>query len=159
MHENPVIDLQVDGRYLELALWNTPSHEDYDRLRPLSYPESAVVVLCFAVDSLESFQSVHDHWLPEVLHFCSRPKVPLILVGCKADLRSEGVSHEHIRRATFVTPEQGREMATRIEAFEYAECSAETSYGMQYLKELIGRVATSWDPLSGRSQLGKCMIM
>ena len=33
----------------ELALWDTAGQEDYDRLRPLSYPETDVIVICYAV--------------------------------------------------------------------------------------------------------------
>lgn len=49
--ENYVADVEVDGRKVELALWDTAGQEDYDRLRPLSYPDSNVILICFSVDS------------------------------------------------------------------------------------------------------------
>jgi Ras family protein A len=45
---------------VELALWDTAGQEDYDRLRPLSYFETNVVIICFAVDNPNSFQNVRD---------------------------------------------------------------------------------------------------
>ena len=45
--ENYVADVEVDGRHVELALWDTAGQEDYDRLRPLSYPDSNVILICF----------------------------------------------------------------------------------------------------------------
>ena len=36
--ENFVTFIDIDGREIELALWDTAGQDDYDRLRPLSYP-------------------------------------------------------------------------------------------------------------------------
>jgi Ras family protein A len=45
---------------VELALWDTAGQEDYDRLRPLSYPETDVVLICFAINLQQSFKNVQD---------------------------------------------------------------------------------------------------
>lgn len=42
---------------MDLALWDTAGQEDYDRLRPLSYPETHVVLICFAIDLPESLDN------------------------------------------------------------------------------------------------------
>ncbi|KTG37528.1 hypothetical protein cypCar_00018484, partial [Cyprinus carpio] len=77
---------------VELALWDTAGQEDYDRLRPLSYPDTDVILMCFSVDSPDSLENIPEKWTPEVKHFC--PNVPIILVGNKKDLRND----EHTRR-------------------------------------------------------------
>jgi len=68
-------------RQVELALWDTAGQEDYDRLRPLSYPDTDVILMCFSIDSPDSLENIPEKWTPEVKHFC--PSVPIILVGNK----------------------------------------------------------------------------
>lgn len=85
--ENYVADIEVDGKRVELALWDTAG-QGYDRLRPLSYPDTDVILMCFSVDSPDSLEN------PEVGARVKRcPSVPIILVANKKDLRSD----EHIR--------------------------------------------------------------
>jgi len=62
--ENYVADVEVDGKHVELALWDTAGQEDYDRLRPLSYPDSHVILICFAVDSPDSLDNVQEKVCP-----------------------------------------------------------------------------------------------
>jgi hypothetical protein len=45
-----VVHVEVDGKHLELAIWDT-SGEDYDHLRPLSYPSKNIALMSFAIDS------------------------------------------------------------------------------------------------------------
>ena len=66
---------------VELALWDTAGQEDYDRLRPLSSPDTDVILMCFSIDSPDSLENIPEKWTPEVKHFC--PNVPIILVGNK----------------------------------------------------------------------------
>ena len=93
-----VADVVVDGKRVELALWDTAGQEDYDRLRPLSYPDSHVILICFAVDSPDSLDNVQEKWISEVLHFCSG--LPIILVGCKKDLRNDPKTIDELRRTS-----------------------------------------------------------
>lgn len=51
---------------MELALWDTAGQEDYDRLRPLSYPDTDVILMCFSVDSPDSLENIPEKWTPEV---------------------------------------------------------------------------------------------
>ncbi|KAJ1372400.1 GTP-binding protein Rho1 [Parelaphostrongylus tenuis] len=49
--ENNVADIEADGKQVGLELWDTAGQEDYDRLRPLSYPDTDVILMCFSIDS------------------------------------------------------------------------------------------------------------
>lgn len=97
LHQNSVADVEVDGKRVELALWDTAGQEDYDRLRPLSYPDSHVILICFAVDSPDSLDNVQEKWISEVNHFC--PGLPIILVGCKKDLRYDPKTQQDLAKS------------------------------------------------------------
>jgi small GTP-binding protein len=58
--ENYVTIVHYDGKDIELALWDTAGQEEYDRLRPLSYPESDVILIVFSVDFPTSLANVQD---------------------------------------------------------------------------------------------------
>ncbi|TQS32008.1 hypothetical protein Golomagni_07692, partial [Golovinomyces magnicellulatus] len=70
-----------------LGLFDTAGQEDYDRLRPLSYPQTDVFLVCFSVTSPASFENVREKWFPEVHHHC--PGVPCLIVGTQVDLRED----------------------------------------------------------------------
>ena len=77
---------------VELALWDTAGQEDYDRLRPLSYPDTDVILMCFSIDSPDSLENIPEKWTPEVKHFC--PNVPIILVGNKKVMTAVTTSND-----------------------------------------------------------------
>jgi len=80
--------IEVDGKPVNLVLWDTAGQDDYDRLRPLSYPTSDVVIICYSIDMPVSLINVIEKWVPEVRYFC-KADVPVILVGNKKDLRDQ----------------------------------------------------------------------
>jgi len=131
--ENYVADIEVDNRQVELALWDTAGQEDYDRLRPLSYPDTDVILMCFSIDSPDSLQNIPEKWVPEVKHFC--PNVPIVLVGNKKDLRNGSTK--------CVRTQEGEQMATRIGAVAYVENSALTKEGVRNVFEIATRASLS----------------
>merc|ERR1712051_977951 len=127
--DNYSANVMVDGKPINLGLWDTAGQEDYDRLRPLSYPQTDVFLVCFSVMSSSSAENVKSKWVPEISHHA--PDVPIILVGTKADLRHDHdtIQQLHARGQSFVTNPQAQEMAQKIGAIKYLECSALTQEG------------------------------
>ena len=41
--DNYVAKVMVNGKLIQLNLWDTAGQEDYDRLRPMSYPQTVCV--------------------------------------------------------------------------------------------------------------------
>ncbi|KAK7499605.1 hypothetical protein BaRGS_00009257 [Batillaria attramentaria] len=155
--ENYVADIEVDDKQVELALWDTAGQEDYDRLRPLSYPDTDVILLCFSIDNPDSLENVPEKWSPEVRHFC--PNVPIILVGCKKDLRNDPATRAELEklRQTPVAAQDGRNMASVIGAAAYVECSAKTKDGVREVFETATREALR--KRKSKGQRGRCRLL
>ncbi|KAF8327816.1 P-loop containing nucleoside triphosphate hydrolase protein [Cantharellus anzutake] len=91
----PVTVMIGDDPYT-LGLFDTAGQEDYDRLRPLSYPQTDVFLVCVSVLSPVSFENVKEKWFPEVHHHY--PGVPCLIVGTQVDLRDDPRVPEKLAR-------------------------------------------------------------
>ena len=80
-----------DNRY-----WDADDNDG--RLRPLSYPDTNVLLLCFSISSPDSLENIPERWVQEIKHFC--PNVPVLLVGLKKDLRHD----PEVRVNIFIAP-------------------------------------------------------
>jgi len=94
-------------------------------------------------------------WISEVLHFCSG--LPIILVGCKKDLRYDQKTIEELHKTSQkpVTPEQGEEIRKKIGAYKYLECSAKTNEGVREVFEHATRAAL----LTKKKKKEKCLVL
>jgi len=121
----------VDGKPVNLGLWDTAGQEDYDRLRPLSYPQTDVFLICFSIISPHSFDNVKSKWWPEITHHC--PGVPIILVGTKSDMRNDANMQSQLAQKglRMVSVEEAQQRAREIGAVSYMECSALTQEGLK----------------------------
>jgi small GTP-binding protein len=130
--DNYSANVMVDGKPINLGLWDTAGQEDYDRLRPLSYPQTDVFLVCFSIISPASFENISAKWFPELSHHC--PNAPVILVGTKLDLREDRDTVQRLREKGLapITYEQGMAKAKQLNAATpYLECSAMTQKGLK----------------------------
>ena len=153
--ESYVADVEVDEKQVELAFWDTAGGTDYDRLRPLSYPDTDVIVMCFSIGSPDSLENISEKWTPEMKQFC--PNVPIILVGNKKDLRNDNNTIHELSKMKQepVKIEDGKAMAEKISAFSYLECSAKTKDGVREVFETATRAALQ----VRKKKKGKCVLL
>ncbi|XP_051490394.1 rho-related GTP-binding protein RhoF isoform X1 [Apus apus] len=153
--EKYTTSVTVGKKEITLNLYDTAGQEDYDRLRPLSYQNTNVVLICYDVMNPTSYDNVaakkkpkqhrkethqktppkkpqpdvkvlflSHQWYPEVNHFCQG--VPLVLIGCKTDLRKDKEQLRKLRASKQepITYNQGEAACQQINAEIYLECSA-----------------------------------
>jgi len=136
--ENYTAQMKLSGDMVLLHLWDTAGQEEYDRLRPLSYPGSDVVILCFSLCHKPSYDAIRIKWYPEVKHYI--PNVPQVLVGTKLDLREhfqQNPSPDH----ELVTTEMGQALCDELKALKYVEVSAKTKQNLEGMfKDTVGSI-------------------
>ncbi|XP_041666397.1 rho-related GTP-binding protein RhoF isoform X2 [Cheilinus undulatus] len=158
--EKYVTTITLGGKEIKLNLYDTAGQEDYDRLRPLSYQEANLVLVCFDVTNPTSFENVMIKWYPEVRHFCR--DIPVILIGCKTDLRKDKECSRKLKAMDLapITYSQGEETRQQMNAELYLECSAKYKENV----DDIFREATKRTLIFNRKQRNhkkkkKCVIL
>lgn len=121
-------------------------------------------MLCFAIDSKDSLENVQNKWVGEIADHCEGVK--LVLVALKCDLRNDGDEDEDETtpaRANLITYEEGLEMAKKIGALRYLECSAKKNRGVNEAFTEAARCALTAKPKGANDdeddQGSSCTIM
>lgn len=156
--DNYAANVVVSGTVVQLNLWDTAGQEDYDRLRPLSYPQTDVFLLCFSLISPTSYENVKAKWYPEVAHYC--PDTPIILVGTKKDLRDDHRIVKELREKSQspITYPQGLKLGREVGAVKYMECSALTQKGLKAVFDEAIR-ATLEPQMKTKTKTKKCTVL
>ncbi|KAJ7836714.1 Rho family small GTP binding protein cdc42 [Mycena leptocephala] len=123
--------MQLGTKTWMFGIFDTAGSEEYDRLRPLSYPQTDIFLVCFSVGLPPSFEHVKSKWVPEAHHHC--PGTPFVLVATQIDLRADEEAVERMARdgKLTVSVHQGQRMARELGAAKYVECSAKTLEGVK----------------------------
>jgi len=113
--------------------------------------DTDLIMLCYSVDSKDSLENVESKWVGEIADNC--PGVKLVLVALKCDLREnndedddgtasggDGISGPREKKP-MINYDQGLEVARRINASRYLECSAMRNRGVNEAFTEAARVA------------------
>jgi|SRR5688572_19674648 Rho family protein len=125
-------------------------------------------MLCYSVDSKDSLENVESKWVGEIADNC--PGVKLVLVALKCDLReqeneeegaesesqAQGPGEQPREKRPTINYDQGLEVARRINAARYLECSAMRNRGVNEAFTEAARVALS---VKKDSEESKCTVM
>ncbi|KAK0183399.1 hypothetical protein PV327_001445 [Microctonus hyperodae] len=139
----------VDNVNVSLRLWDT--FGDHEKDRRFAYGRSDVVLLCFSITNPVSLRNCKAMWYPEIRRFC--PHTPILLVGCKNDLRYMYRDETYLsyfrdrspfvratRKSDLVMPDQARAVAREL-GVNYYEASVFTYYGVNEVFENSIRAA------------------
>lgn len=130
--QNQQHEMKVNGTDYNLDLWDTAGQENFDRLRPLSYKDVDIYLICFAVCDVDTFDNVTFKWMPE-LNNHANGKETFILVGTKSDMRKHGSNADgsDAPGMTPVTAEQIEKCRQEGGFFQYIETSALQRYNVK----------------------------
>lgn len=126
----------------------------------VSADDTDLIMLCYSVDSKDSLENVESKWVGEIADNC--PGVKLVLVALKCDLREtedeDGTNEDGSPREKkpMINYDQGLEVARRIHALRYLECSAMRNRGVNEAFTEAARVALS---VKKEREESKCAIM
>lgn len=139
----------VDGVNVSLRLWDT--FGDHHKDRRFAYGRSDVILLCFDISRLSSLENCREMWYGEIKKFC--PNTPVILVGCKNDVRFIFKDEQYlkycrersplvrqVREHDLVMPDEGRAVAKEL-GLPYYETSVLTYFGVNEIFENAIRAA------------------
>ncbi|KAH7693155.1 rho-related GTP-binding protein RhoC-like protein, partial [Aphelenchoides avenae] len=135
-----------------VTVCDTAGEEDFSSLRPLSYPDADVFIVCYSVDQPDSLKHITEKWVPEIKHFC--PQTPILVVGNKKDIRdehrrasiaagtSDGGSADSLAQP--VAQKEAEECARRVSNFQLIECSAKTRENVRAVFDTAIRAAIAY---------------
>ncbi|KAL1935362.1 hypothetical protein VTP01DRAFT_4502 [Rhizomucor pusillus] len=141
-------DIEIDGRRVNLSLWDTAGQETFDKLRHLMYPDSDVVLVAYSIADPVSLENVRERWVPEVNRLC--PGTPFILVGCKKDLRHDEATIRKLANENLspINYNEGYALKTALRAKGFVECSAKLFENVNLVFEMATRITLKPDKVN-----------
>ncbi|NXP88069.1 RHOH protein, partial [Passerina amoena] len=136
VYENTGVDVFMDGVQISLGLWDTSGSDAFKGIRPLSYQQADVVLMCYSVANHNSFLNLRNKWISEIRSHL--PRIPVLVVATQTDQRDMGPYS-----SSCISPIDGKRLAQDVRAKGYLECSALSNRGVQQVFEYAVRTAVN----------------
>lgn len=111
-----------------LTMLDTSGSHEQTEIRSLAYEGCNVVLVCFDLTDMETFDNVQSHWLPELEKYC--PGVPFVVAGLKRDAMCEDRCSCG-GNCCKLSENDLRAFIGKSGAVAYVECSALTSENVE----------------------------
>jgi small GTP-binding protein len=147
-----ITTMRADGKDITFNLYDTSGQDESDRSRMNVYDGTDIFLLCFSIISPYSFENIRTKWIPEITRYAAGK--PIILVGCKQDLRTDPDALERLseRQLAPVSFDQGFKMKGEINARCYIETS---SFDPVKIHQLIENILDVFLPSKKKSKKKK----
>jgi len=118
-------NIEIKGDKLFMEIWDTSGQERFSVVAASFYSKAMGIVLCYSVDSRESFERV-KHWMEQV-NSKARAEVCKILIATKIDLPERVISYE-----------EGKKLADSF-GIKFMETSAKAKINVDEAFELMAK--------------------
>lgn len=114
--------------------------------------------MCYSVVSRDSFTNISQKWTKEIKHHA--PQAHVILVGTKCDLRTDEKTVQKLKMLgkSFVSEQEGQDLAKKMGASKYMECSAKTGENIKQVFDHVVRTGLYSQPAK-KKNITVCNIM
>lgn len=170
--DNEINKMHYNEYTINLDTWDIGGGEEFHRIRPLSYRDSDIFLVCFSMNTPDSFENIETKWIPEIKHH--RSGFPFIIVGCREDItenqkcsnrdETNKLIYGYIRDCDnnyvlrdivamigryfqqsydkFVTDKEARELCKKVGGYKYMNCSALKFRGIDEIFEEVCKCVT-----------------
>lgn len=124
--ESRTVTYDVSGVKINLKIFDTSGQDDYSRFRALTLPVSNYILVCYSVIEPMSFSEVEDT-IVSMVETKAPKHAKIILCATKIDMRKE----------EDIGTQEGLNLAERIGAYKFFECSSLTGENILEIFDFI----------------------
>jgi small GTP-binding protein len=145
--DNYTLNTTVGNQSLTVSLWDDSGSIEYERLRPLSYPQTNVFIMMFAVHKPQTLYWITDVLYLEILHHCRGTKATMWIVATMIDKRK--------KHPNSITTARGEAIAKCL-GVNYAElCIRDVDSVKQFFDSVLLKHLACTTPLDYSKSLNK----
>ena len=113
-------DLNVDGSFVRLVMWDIAGQEKYESVRSMYLSGALGAIIVYDITRRPTFEEIKTKWIKDFKQF-AMPEARYILLGNKADLAEK----------RNVTTEEGQNLAKDLKTSNFFETSAKNGENVE----------------------------